>query len=111
TCQPGRVLGHEGVGVVESVGAGVATYKPGDRVLISCITSCGRCEACRKGMYSHCADGGWILGNGIDGTQAEFVRVPHAHTSLYRIPPGADEEALVMLSDILTTGFDCGVLN
>jgi alcohol dehydrogenase len=111
TCQPGRVLGHEGVGVIESVGAGVATYKPGDRVLISCITSCGRCEACRKGMYSHCADGGWILGNAIDGTQAEFVRVPHADTSLYRIPPGADEEALVMLSDILPTGFECGVLN
>ena len=111
TCQPGRVLGHEGVGVVESIGAGVATFKPGDRVLISCITSCGRCAACRKGMYSHCADGGWILGNRIDGTQAELVRVPHADTSLYPIPAGADEEALVMLSDILPTGFECGVLN
>jgi alcohol dehydrogenase len=111
TCQPGRVLGHEGVGVVESVGAGVATFKPGDRVLISCITACGRCTACRKGMYSHCADGGWILGNSIDGTQAEYVRVPHADTSLYPIPAGADEEALVMLSDILPTGFECGVLN
>ena len=111
TCTPGTVLGHEGVGVIDSVGAGVTTYKPGDRVLISCISSCGRCEACRKGMYSHCATGGWMLGHRIDGTQAEFVRIPYADTSLYRIPDGADEEALVMLSDILPTGFECGVLN
>jgi alcohol dehydrogenase len=62
-------------------------------------------------MYSHCTTGGWILGNRIDGTQAEYVRIPHAETSLYPIPAGADEEALVMLSDILPTGFECGVLN
>lgn len=111
TCRPGTVLGHEGVGIVDSVGTGVTTFKPGDRVLISCITACGRCEFCRKGMYSHCATGGWLLGNSIDGTQAEFVRTPHADTSLYPIPSGADEEALVMLSDILPTGFECGVLN
>ena len=111
TCAPGRILGHEGVGVVEEAGAGVATFKPGDRVLISCITACGRCDYCRKGMYSHCTTGGWILGNCIDGTQAEFVRIPYADTSLYHIPDGADEEALVMLSDILPTGFECGVLN
>jgi alcohol dehydrogenase len=111
TCQPGTILGHEGVGVIDSVGPGVTTFKPGDRVLISCISACGRCEPCRKGMYSHCSTGGWILGNRIDGTQAEFVRIPHADTSLYPIPPGADEEALVMLSDILPTGFECGVLN
>ncbi|KQX23293.1 MULTISPECIES: zinc-dependent alcohol dehydrogenase family protein [unclassified Sphingomonas] len=111
SCTPGRVLGHEGVGVVDSVGAGVSTFKPGDHVLISCISSCGRCESCRRGMYSHCETGGWILGNMIDGTQAEYVRIPHADTSLYRIPAGADEEALVMLSDILPTGFECGVLN
>ncbi len=111
TCHPGRILGHEGVGVVEAVGLGVTSFKPGDRVLISCITACGRCEYCRKGMYSHCTTGGWILGNRIDGTQAEFVRIPHADTSLYPIPKGADEEALVMLSDILPTGFECGVLN
>lgn len=111
TCQPGRILGHEGVGVVESAGPGVTTFKPGDRVLISCITACGRCDYCRKGMYSHCTTGGWILGNSIDGTQAEYVRIPYADTSLYRIPDGADEEALVMLSDILPTGFECGVLN
>jgi alcohol dehydrogenase len=111
TCHPGRILGHEGVGVVEAVGSGVATFKPGDRVLISCITACGRCEYCRKAMYSHCTTGGWILGNSIDGTQAEFTRIPYADTSLYPIPNGADEEALVMLSDILPTGFECGVLN
>ena len=111
TCAPGRILGHEGVGVVDSIGAGVTAFKPGDRVLISCISSCGKCEYCRRGMYSHCTTGGWILGNTIDGTQAEYVRVPHADTSLYPIPPGADEEALVMLSDILPTGFECGVLN
>jgi alcohol dehydrogenase len=111
TCQPGRILGHEGVGVVEAAGTGVTVFKPGDRVLISCITACGRCDFCRKGMYSHCTTGGWILGNSIDGTQAEFVRIPYADTSLYRIAEGADEEALVMLSDILPTGFECGVLN
>ena len=111
TCQPGTVLGHEGVGIVDSVGSGVTTFKVGDPVLISCITACGRCENCRKGMYSHCTTGGWILGNQIDGTQAEYVRIPYADTSLYPIPAGADEEALVMLSDILPTGFECGVLN
>lgn len=111
TCEPGRILGHEGVGVIEEVGAAVSTFKPGDHVLISCITSCGKCDYCRRGMYSHCATGGWILGNKIDGTQAEYVRIPHAETSLYPIPAGADEDALVMLSDILPTGFECGVLN
>ncbi len=111
TCKPGRILGHEGVGIVEEVGAAVTAFKPGDHVLISCISSCGKCEYCRRGMYSHCTTGGWILGNEIDGTQAEYVRTPHADTSLYPIPAGADEEALVMLSDILPTGFECGVLN
>jgi alcohol dehydrogenase len=111
TCAPGRILGHEGVGIVETVGAGVTAFKAGDHVLISCITACGRCAYCRRGMYSHCTTGGWILGNAIDGTQAEYVRIPHADTSLYPIPEGADEEALVMLSDILPTGFECGVLN
>ncbi len=111
TCKAGTILGHEGVGIVDSVGSGVVSFKPGDRVLISCITACGRCDYCRKGMYSHCTTGGWILGNRIDGTQAEFVRIPHADTSLHPIPEGADEEALVMLSDILPTGFECGVLN
>ena len=107
----GRILGHEGVGIVEEVGSAVTTFKKGDRVIISCITSCGKCANCRKAMYSHCDDGGWILGHKIDGTQAELVRIPHADTSLYAVPQGADEEALVMLSDILPTGFECGVLN
>jgi alcohol dehydrogenase len=111
SCQPGRILGHEGVGIVAETGQGVTGFAKGDAVLISCISSCGKCENCRRGMYSHCATGGWILGNSIDGTQAEYVRIPHADTSLYRIPAGADEEALVMLSDILPTGFECGVLN
>jgi len=111
TCAPGRILGHEGVGIVKKVGAGVTAFHPGDHVLISCISSCGKCEYCRRGMYSHCTTGGWILGNEIDGTQAEYVRIPHADTSLYPVPAEADEEALVMLSDILPTGFECGVLN
>jgi alcohol dehydrogenase len=111
TCAPGRILGHEGVGVIDAVGAGVTAFRPGDHVLISCISACGKCDYCRRSMYSHCTTGGWILGNVIDGTQAEYVRIPHADTSLYPIPAGADEEALVMLSDILPTGFECGVLN
>lgn len=111
TCAPDRILGHEGIGVIEQVGAGVTAFQRGNRVLISCISACGKCDYCRRGMYSHCATGGWILGNAIDGTQAEYVRIPHADTSLYPIPQGADEEALVMLSDILPTGFECGVLN
>ena len=111
SCKPGRILGHEGVGVVEVVGPAVTMFKAGDRVLISCISACGKCVYCRKLMYSHCTTGGWILGNTIDGTQAEFVRTPHADLSLHHIPKGADEEALVMLSDILPTGFECGVLN
>ena len=107
----GRILGHEGVGVVEEVGAAVSVFHKGDVVLISCITACSKCEFCRRGMYSHCKSGGWILGNVIDGTQAEYVRIPHADTSLYALPPEADEEAYAMLSDILPTGFECGVLN
>jgi len=107
----GRTLGHEGVGVIEETGSNVSNFKKGDHVLISCITSCGKCDYCRKGMYSHCENGGWVLGHLIDGTQAEYVRIPFADTSLYHIPAGTDEEALVMLSDILPTGYECGVLN
>ena len=107
----GRILGHEGVGIVEEVGSAVNNFKKGDHVLISCITSCGKCEYCKKQMYAHCEDGGWILGHLIDGTQAEVVRIPHADNSLYAIPPNANEEALVMLSDILPTGHEIGVLN
>jgi alcohol dehydrogenase len=111
TVTDGRILGHEGIGVVEQVGPGVSEFKAGDKVIISCITACLKCESCKRGMYSHCQTGGWILGHRIDGTQAEYVRIPHADGSLYRLPAGADEEAMVMLSDILPTGFECGVLN
>jgi len=110
TVAEGRTLGHEGVGVVEAVGAAVRSFKPGDRVLISCITSCGSCPNCKRQLYSHCSDGGWQLGHLIDGTQAEYVRIPHGDTSLHPIPAGADEAALVMLSDILPTGLEIGVL-
>uniref|UniRef100_A0A1Y1L3Q0 Enoyl reductase (ER) domain-containing protein n=1 Tax=Photinus pyralis TaxID=7054 RepID=A0A1Y1L3Q0_PHOPY len=111
TCQPGRILGHEGIGVVSSTGPSVSRFSPGDRVLISCISSCAACEYCRRGMYSHCTSGGWILGNSIDGTQAQYVRIPHADSSLYKIPAGVDDAAMVMLSDIFPTGLECGVQN
>ncbi len=112
TVTDGRILGHEGVGIIEQVGSSVSNFSVGDHVLISCISSCGRCANCKKGMYSHCENGGgWILGVKIDGTQAEYARIPFADNSLYPIPAGADEEAFVMLSDILPTGFECGVLN
>ncbi len=107
----GRIIGHEGVGIIDEVGSAVTNFKKGDHVIISCVTSCGKCDYCKKAMYSHCEKGGWILGYMIDGTQAEYVRIPYADNSLYAIPAGADEEALVMLSDILPTGFECGVLN
>jgi len=112
TVTDGRILGHEGVGIIEQAGESVSSFNVGDHVLISCISSCGKCTNCKKGMYSHCENGGgWILGNTIDGTQAEYVRIPFADNSLYPIPAGVDEEALVMLSDILPTGYECGVLN
>ncbi len=108
----GLILGHEGTGIVVEAGAAVTNFKAGDRVVISCVTACGKCESCKRGMPSHCADGGWILGCRIDGTQTEFVRIPHADGSLYPIPADVtDEEPLVMVSDILPTGFECGVLN
>lgn len=111
TVKPGTTLGHEGVGIIEEVGVSVRNFKKGDHVIISCITSDGSCEYCKKGMYAHCEDGGWILGHLINGTQAEYVCIPHADNSLHHIPAGADEEALVMLSDILPTGYEIGVLN
>lgn len=110
-CKPGTTLGHEGVGVITATGTAVKHFRKGDHVIISCITSDGSCEYCKKQMYSHCKDGGWILGHLINGTQAEYVRIPHADNSLHAIPAGADEEALVMLSDILPTGHEIGVLN
>ncbi len=111
TVKQGTTLGHEGVGIVEEIGDSIRNFKKGDHVIISCITSDGSCEYCKKQMYSHCEDGGWILGHLINGTQAEYVRIPHADNSLHHIPAGTDEEALVMLSDILPTGHEIGVLN
>ena len=111
TCEPGRILGHEGLGVVEEAGTGCRSVRRGDTVLISCISACGICEYCRRGMYSHCMTGGWLLGNKIDGTQAEFVRIPHADLSLHQTGNGDSNESLVLLSDVLPTGFECAVVN
>lgn len=107
----GTTLGHEGIGIIEEAGKAVKNFHKGDKVLISCITSCGNCDFCKRGMYSHCEYGGWILGHTIDGTQAEFVRIPYADTSLYHAPANVKDDALVMLSDIFPTGFECGVIN
>src|SRR6202795_1791459 len=107
----GRILGHEAIGVIEQIGTGVSEFHVGDKVIVSCVTACLKCDFCRRGMYSHCRHGGWILGYTIDGTQAEYARIPHADGSLYHFPADADEEAMVMLSDILPTGLECGVLN
>ena len=109
---PGRVLGHEAVGTVEAVGSGVKNVKPGDRVLVSCITACGTCRFCREQRYGQCiGGGGWILGHLIDGTQAEYVRVPFADTSTYPVPDGVSDEAVLMVADILPTSYEVGVLN
>jgi len=111
----GRILGHEGVGTITEVGSSVGTLKTGDRVIISCIKSCGHCINCKIGLYSHCLGDegqsgiGWVFGHLIDGTQAEYVRVPYAENSLYKLPAGVSDEQGVMLSDILPTGFEIGV--
>jgi alcohol dehydrogenase len=108
----GRILGHEAVGTVEEAGPGVKTIVPGDRVLVSCITSCGRCRFCREARYGQClGGGGWILGHLIDGTQAEYVRVPFADTSTHLVPDGVSDEAVLMLADICPTGYEVGVVN
>jgi len=112
TVTDGRILGHEAVGTVEEVGMGVKNVKVGDRVLISCITSCGSCRFCREARYGQClGGGGWILGHKIDGTQAEYVRVPFADTSTHAVPAGVSDEEVLMLADILPTGYEVGVLN
>src|SRR3954466_3491518 len=108
----GRILGHEAVGTVEAGGTGVKNVKPGDRVLVSCITACGACRFCREGRYGQClGGGGWILGHKIDGTQAERVRVPFADNSTHPAPAGVSDADLLMLADILPTGYEVGVLN
>jgi alcohol dehydrogenase len=111
----GRILGHEGIGVITEVGSGVTQLHVGDRVILACVSSCGRCSNCRQGLYSHCLDPegiagiGWILGYMIDGTQAEYVRVPFAENSVYAIPEGVTDSEGILLSDILPTGFEIGV--
>ncbi|KAK3703567.1 hypothetical protein LTR37_014414 [Vermiconidia calcicola] len=111
TVKTGTIIGHEGVGVVSEIGAEVKRFVKGDRVLISCMSSCGSCTYCQKGMYAHCSTGGWTLGNTLDGTQAQYVRVILADGSLHHIPDGVDETALVMFSDNIPEGFECGTLN
>ena len=112
TVDRGRVLGHEAVGTIEEVGSSVTRRRVGDRVLVSCISSCGACRFCRAGQYGQClGGGGWILGHRIDGTQAEYVRVPFADTSTYAIPDGVTDEQMLMLADIGPTGYEVGVLN
>lgn len=111
----GRILGHEGVGTIIETGSAVSSVAIGDRVIISCISACGSCSYCHQGLYAHCladegASGiGWIFGHLIDGTQAEYVRVPFADNSVYKLPDGVSDAAAVMLSDILPTGFEIGV--
>jgi alcohol dehydrogenase len=108
----GRILGHEAVGTIEEVADGVQTLACGDRVLVSCISACGTCRFCREGRYGQClGTGGWILGHKIDGTQAEYVRVPFADTSTYPVPGSLSDEETLMLADILPTGYEVGVLN
>ena len=110
--KPGTILGHEAVGTVVEVGAAVTTVAPGDRVLVSCITSCGRCRFCKEGHYGLCTGGGgWIFGHLIDGLQAEFARVPFADTSVYKVPDGLSDEQVLFLADILPTAYEVGVLN
>jgi alcohol dehydrogenase len=111
----GRILGHEGIGVITEVGEGVTQLAIGDRVIVACVSSCGKCSNCRKGLYSHCLDPegmagiGWIFGYMIDGTQAEYVRVPFAENSVYKVPEGMTDAEGILLSDILPTGFEIGV--
>src|SRR5580658_4311727 len=113
--EAGRILGHEGIGVIIEIGSGVTQLAVGDKVILSCVSSCGRCSNCREGLYGHCLDPegmvgiGWIFGYMIDGTQAEYVRVPFAENSVYKMPETLTESEGILLSDILPTGFEIGV--
>lgn len=111
TVEAGRTLGHEGVGIVHDLGSAVSRFKKGDHVLINCITSCSTCKYCKRAMQSHCVKGGWVLGHLVDGTQAEYVRIPQADAGLHHVPEGVDDKHIVMLSDILPTGLEVGVQN
>ena len=110
--QPGRVLGHEAVGTIEEVGAGVRQVSPGDKVVVSCISACGICRFCREGRYGQCLrGGGWVLGHTIDGVQAEFARIPFGDLSTHLLTPSISDEAAVLLADILPTSYEVGVIN
>src|SRR6187401_317122 len=110
--KPGTILGHEAVGTVVEIGSAVTTLAKGDRVLVSCITACGRCRFCKEGHYGLCTGGGgWIFGHLIDGLQAEYARVPFADTSVYKVPAGLSDEQVLFLADILPTSYEVGVLN
>jgi alcohol dehydrogenase len=110
--KPGTILGHEAVGTIVEIGDAVTTLEVGDRVLVSCITSCGRCRFCKEARYGLCTGGGgWIFGHLIDGLQAEYARVPFADTSVYKVPDALTDEQVLFLADILPTAFECGVLN
>src|ERR1700690_1673012 len=109
---PGTILGHEAVGTVLEIGAGVGGVAPGDRVLLSCVSSCGRCRYCKEARYGQClGGGGWIFGHTINGVQAEFARVPFADNSVYKFPEALGDEQVLFLADILPTAFEVGVLN
>ena len=110
TVEPGRTLGHEGIGIVHEIGAEVKGLKKGDRVLIACITSCASCNFCKRSMFDQCKNGGWTLGHTNDGTQAEYIRIPFGDSNLHKIPEGADERGLLVFSDILPTGLEVGTL-
>ena len=113
--EAGRILGHEGIGIITEIGSGISRLAVGDKVILSCVSSCGRCANCRQGLFSHCLDPeglagiGWIFGYMIDGTQAEYVRVPFAETSVYPCPDSISDSQGILLSDILPTGFEIGV--
>ncbi|MEU3145806.1 zinc-dependent alcohol dehydrogenase family protein [Streptomyces sp. NPDC006999] len=110
--RPGTVLGHEAVGEIVEVGGDVHTVRPGDRVLVSCVSACGRCRYCREGVYGQCrGGGGWILGHLVDGTQAEYVRVPYADLSVHPLPSAVTGQDAVLLADIFPTAYEVGVLN
>ena len=109
---PGTILGHEAVGTVSRSARPSRTVAPGDRVLVSCVTSCGRCRFCKEGRYGLClGGGGWIFGHLINGLQAEYARVPFADNSVYKVPEELSDEQVLFLADILPTAYEVGVLN
>ncbi|EPQ51409.1 alcohol dehydrogenase GroES domain protein [Gloeophyllum trabeum ATCC 11539] len=111
TVPPGRILGHEGVGIITQVGPAVKTFKPGDKVIVTGIIPCGTCAFCKRGTYGHCTTGGWVIGNSLDGTHGEYVRVPYADTGLNKVSDKVDDVGSVMIADVLPTALECGVLS